>query len=518
MTLSLEPAQGLDITVDYGDGTNEGFNDLVLGPQRKAAFEHALTIWTEKLDGTIPIRVRAEFDTNFPTTALASTFNTAAWANLPGFPEIGWGFVGSLASQLNGNNLPDANGNHFSIQFNEDYDLPPNNPPKWYYGIDGLVPGGRFDLVSTAIHEIAHGLGMDANLNLTTGQYLSAAPYYFIFYVLRRGTSNTFFDDMSTSERLAAISSGEVYFAGPNVIAANIPNPISPVPDPNNPPVNANGEAKLHAPNPPQLGSSISHWDAFHVANLRELLMAPAPSHPQTSIDYTKEALMDLGWTFQPEPQIQVAPATVNFDSTGVNAGQSAPKTITITNTGASNLRIFSVSVQNTVMGTGADQFQIMSGGGAATLMPLQSRDVEVVFDPNSISLKEADLQILSNDTREWIERARLKGFAFAGTASTAWVDFNFVGDEMGTEAAPFDMVAEGVGFVMAGGTVNLVPGTTAETITIDKEVTLVNVGAGARGTMQSVVRIGDQSAPDPGLAVPLDLEKSTTGFVSDPR
>lgn len=91
-----------------------------------------------------------------------------------------------------------------------------------------------------------------------------------------------------------------------------------------------------------------------------------------------------------------------------------------------------------------------------------------------------------------------VEGFCIRrGTLATAWEDFSFVGDEMGTEAAPFDTVAEGVGFVTASGTINIQPGTTAETITIDKAVTIVNVGTGARGLPVTIVRIGDQSAAD---------------------
>ncbi len=508
-------ASALEISIDYSDTQSpvgEGFWDSTVGAARRAAFEHAVSIWEEKIGGTVPISIRAEFN-NLAADTNGETTITQAWANLSGFPEPGWGFVAALASQLNGNNLPDSSGNHFFVQFNTDFEAPASGSGKWYYGLDGLVPPGDKDFVTTAIHEIGHGLGMADNINPLTGGYLQVAPLYYLFFVVRRGATNLFFDEMSNNERLAAITSGEVYFAGPNVIAASIPNPQF-IPDPNNPPVNSNGEAKLFAPTIFS-DSFVSHWDAFHVAHGHGLLMLPSSPQPATNIDYTKELLVDLGWTFQPEPQIHVNTAAVNFDSTHVNAGASASKFVEITNTGQANLRIFSISLQDSIVGPGKSEFQLISGGGSATLTPMESRQVEVAFDPTSTSFKQADLQILCNDTHQWIERVRLKGLAFDGTAATAWVDFNFVGDEMGTEAAPFDSATEGSEFVMAGGTINFAPGSTSETVTINKAMTLVNIGSGARGTMETTVRIGDLSAMALSGGKRETIGKSKEGFVS---
>ena len=53
---------GLDISVNYNDGAGEGFNDLSVGAARRAAFEHAVSIWAGHLDGTIPLVIKAEFN------------------------------------------------------------------------------------------------------------------------------------------------------------------------------------------------------------------------------------------------------------------------------------------------------------------------------------------------------------------------------------------------------------------------------------------------------------------------
>ena len=312
---------------------------------------------------------------------------------------------------------------------------------------------------------------------------------------------------MSNAERLAAITSGEVYFAGPNVIAANVPNPI-PNPDPVNPPVNLNGEVKLHAPNPIDLGNYVGHFDTDHQPNGRDQLMGPAEPHPILNIAYAKDVLLDLGWTILPEPEIELDTATVGFTGTGIDDGASVPETVTITNNGLSDLRILSISL----IGASPNEFQITGGGQPGLLQPEDSRQVTLVFDPSTVGTKLATLRIYSNDTYEWVERVTLSGLAFDGTAATAWVDFGFEGEEMGTEAAPFDSTGEGIGFVMAGGTINFRPGTSSETMSIDKAMTLVNAGPGSRGAPSTTVRIGDLSMSRSASWL---FGRSTNGFVA---
>ena len=133
-----------------------------------------------------------------------------------------------------------------------------------------------------------------------------------------------------------------------------------------------------------------------------------------------------------------------------------------------------------------------------------------VVFDPDSNGNKASFLRIYSDDTHQWRENIPLSGLAFDGTATTAWVDFDFVGDEMGTETAPFDTLAEGLGFVMDGGTVNIQPRNSSETLTIDQAVTLVNIA----GT--GVVRIGDPSARS--LSSERATKPAISGFISNQR
>ena len=65
--------------------------------------------------------------------------------------------------------------------------------------------------------------------------------------------------------------------------------------------------------------------------------MEPSQFHPTLNIDYTKELLKDLGWTFQTAPEILVSPASLSFNGTNINAGPSSALTVTIFNTGPVN-------------------------------------------------------------------------------------------------------------------------------------------------------------------------------------
>jgi hypothetical protein len=57
------------------------------------------------------------------------------------------------------------------------------------------------------------------------------------------------------------------------------------------------------------------------------------------------------------------------------------------------------------------------------------------------------------------------------------WVDFAYTGYEVGTEAQPFDTLAEGVAAAQEGGKVFVKAGSSSETIDINKEVEIVAVG-----------------------------------------
>ncbi len=65
-------------------------------------------------------------------------------------------------------------------------------------------------------------------------------------------------------------------------------------------------------------------------------------------------------------------------------------------------------------------------------------------------------------------------------TLSDVWVDFTYTGTELGTQAQPYNTLAEAIDAVEAGDEIIIKAGTTSETLTIDKNVTIESSGGTA--------------------------------------
>jgi len=532
---SLATGQAVTLDVTYTDnnqvGSEEGFFDPVLGQARRDAFEKALDIWAEHLEGSITVFIKAEFNSLGPDIAGGALF-TRVVANLGGLPEVGFGYVAPLASQLLNQSivaLPGEPHAGFSmyLQFNSDLDLNAPGNGRFDYTIGAPNPGDNLFL-STALHELGHGFGMTHSLRTVLDpnppfpvigvEFRNGLPFIYDKFLHERQSNGATEDfvDMTDAERLAAATGGRMFYKGPAIVAAAIPNPPQGPIDPNNPPVNSFNEAKVHAPSALNFGGSLIHLDIEHMPDNRSLLMEPTTTS-QVSVDYTREVMFDLGWILQTPAEVSVSPASLSFQSTAVGGDLSPPLTVTITNSGTIDLEILSISIEDGAGSPGsAANYNIATGGSAGILSPSQTRDVTVEFVPVTAGFKIANLLILTSDPRQWSENVLLTGSAISGTAANVWVDFLFAGEEQGTQALPFDTMIEGSTFVTAGGIVNIQPGTTAETLTIEKAMTLVNAGPAARDVRGTagVVRIGVQSMSR-SIAERSKSQKAQVGFVS---
>jgi YD repeat-containing protein len=70
-----------------------------------------------------------------------------------------------------------------------------------------------------------------------------------------------------------------------------------------------------------------------------------------------------------------------------------------------------------------------------------------------------------------------------AGTLTDSWVDFSYPGEELGTSPKPFDTSDEGIIALVpdGGGTLHIKAGTSSETMTILKPMTIQAEGGLAR-------------------------------------
>jgi len=111
-----------------------------------------------------------------------------------------------------------------------------------------------------------------------------------------------------------------------------------------------------------------------------------------SSNDGKKPALtVSLGANAVP-PKISVSPASLNFGTVKVNS-TSAPKKITVKNTGISGLTFTSITLDD------VDPFSIQQNGCTGkTLMKNESCIVTLVFEPSDASPAGTHLDIVSND------------------------------------------------------------------------------------------------------------------------
>lgn len=294
MTCALAAGVPAAVTfsVFYLDGAGEGFNDATLGAQRKAAFEYALDIWAGLLQGTVTIQVNAQFnplggDAFSAQLGYAGAIYTVQ--NHSGRPVANVFYPAALANQHAGTDLSPANRD-ISAVFNSDVD---NNvvlgPVNFYYGTDGN-PGIHIDFVTVALHEICHGLGFFDLINSSNGAWINGNPDSYGRLLQRIGSSPSAFTAMSNAQRLAAITSENVFTTGANTVAAH------------------GGNAPIFAPTTYLSGSSISHFDddSFTPDQLMEHILSDVIHHPGLAL----YVLQDVSWTLAPTPTPTPQPQT----------------------------------------------------------------------------------------------------------------------------------------------------------------------------------------------------------------
>lgn len=135
---------------------------------------------------------------------------------------------------------------------------------------------------------------------------------------------------------------------------------------------------------------------------------------------------------------------------------------------------LFTLSVFAPLLATGSD-------GGINSVGSGQSNGGGA-HDAGVTATTEIDIET-SSDNDDGAAGAHTRGVP----PGVVWVDFDYLGPEDGSETQPFNLLAEGVAAVLAGGSINLKAASSEETITVSKAMTITAVG----GT----VRVGDALA-----------------------
>jgi len=155
--------QTATITVKFTKaGDTDGYNDpacatcIAWPPDAKTAMEHAAFIWANTITSDVDIVIVANWRPFTSTTALGQTYGYAlvnfGTTSIPRYQDDTY-FATALANKMIGNDLSPGYDDIFA-DFN-------SKRTDWFFGLYGGATNAEYDFVSSAVHEIAHGLGFN---------------------------------------------------------------------------------------------------------------------------------------------------------------------------------------------------------------------------------------------------------------------------------------------------------------------------------------------------------------------
>ncbi|NUM76188.1 hypothetical protein HUU40_17625 [candidate division KSB1 bacterium] len=242
--------------VTYGDGANEGFNDQTLGAARRTAFEFAMGVWANNLQGPATISVNATMTPRGGTATsavLASAAPANYWRNFRNEPLGDTWYPECLVEIISGSD-PDNNRLDINVDFNSDVDNATVLGNRGFYYETDASPGTDIDFVTVTIHELCHGLGFSSSFT-SMGTLSSSYPTIFDRFLVD-----------STGTQLISKTASADNVTGNNVFWNGLRGKYM---------YNANfdrtNSVPMYAPTPYQGGSSLSHLDEDTFTGVWEL-------------------------------------------------------------------------------------------------------------------------------------------------------------------------------------------------------------------------------------------------------
>lgn len=336
-----------DWSADEAGGT--GFFDPTLGATRRAVFMAAAAYVGSLFSPAFPgetIRVKASFNdlgTNTVGTGGAAGFTNNFGSTNPRY-QADTDYTLTLANHLAAREL--IPGNTVEVDFNSNlavnFDYGTNDTPALNSGLESLY--------TTVIHEIVHGIGFLDSVNSTSGSF-DSFPSAFDRLIVKGTNNPVAYTSLSDPQRLAAITSDDLYWSGPLATAGNGGMPI-----------------KLYAPNPFKSGSSISHLDTTLFDPLGLLLLPEDSSLVKAQLSLTaleRAMFYEMGFT-PSRPRLTISRArnvtTVSF--TGIRGANYRLRHTTTLNS-TSTVTGWTAGTE-VVTGTGGVVTLTLSGPGTA--------------------------------------------------------------------------------------------------------------------------------------------------------
>lgn len=300
-------ASAATITIINTDQSGEGFNDITLvepfggnsgeslGEQRMIAVRHAADIWAAALDSDVEIEVSMSFDP-LPCSSDGAVLGAAGpncvHSNFPGALRDDTLYPSALANKLFGADLCPANSSckcpsaDIVAFFNSAIGSTCSFGGGYYLGLDGDARTNEVDLVTVALHELAHGLGFLTFVNVENGKRLSGLDDHFMINLLDASRGLTWEEMVFNGERQgSAVDNFDLHWTGPNVTASTDILRLG-VDE-------GTGRAFMYAPETVRVGSSVSHFDIKMAPNQ---LMEASYIEPIHSLSLSARLMEDIGW------------------------------------------------------------------------------------------------------------------------------------------------------------------------------------------------------------------------------
>lgn len=229
-------AQSAVVQVVNANEAGVGFNDptpvapvggntgTTLGQQRLIAFQHAAGIWARTLKSNVPISVLATFEPLTCTetgAVLGAAGAISVWSDFPGAEKPGTWYPSALANKLARQDIDpgpytDGSENDIVAFFNSELGKPGClTGVSYYLGLDGQVPAGQLDLISTLLHELGHGLGFQTFTR--NGVQLAGQPSIWDHYMVDLSARRTWVQMTEAERSASSIAPRNLAWAGETV-------------------------------------------------------------------------------------------------------------------------------------------------------------------------------------------------------------------------------------------------------------------------------------------------------------